>query len=101
MSEEEKAIERCNELIKPEHSNWIGISNQVAIETVLNLIDKQNKVIDETSRTIIKERGYKNIDEHPEWIENTKRFFFKKVENDERREKFFRKVEGDDNSTSK
>jgi hypothetical protein len=58
-------------------------------------IDKQNKVIDETSKTIIKERGYKNVDEHPEWIENTKRFFFKKVENDERREKFLRKVEED------
>ena len=43
MNEEEKAIERCKELIKPEHSNWIGISNQKAIETVLNLIDKQNK----------------------------------------------------------
>ena len=42
---EKEAIERCNELIKVEHSNWIGISNQVAIETVLNLLNKQQEVI--------------------------------------------------------
>jgi hypothetical protein len=43
---EEKAIERCNQLIKVEHANWIGISNQVAIETVLNLIQTQQAEID-------------------------------------------------------
>lgn len=31
----EKDIKRCEELIKPEHANWIGISNQLAIEGVL------------------------------------------------------------------
>lgn len=50
--EEKKAIERCNELIKEEHSCWIGISNQKAIDTVLNLIDKQNKVIDAKEQEI-------------------------------------------------
>jgi hypothetical protein len=40
------AIERCNQLIKVEHANWIGISNQVAIETVLNLIQTQQAEID-------------------------------------------------------
>ena len=42
MTEEEKEeIERCKELIKIEHANWIGMSNQNAIEIVLNLIEKQ------------------------------------------------------------
>ena len=42
----EESIERCNQLIKAENANWIGISNQKAIETVLNLIQEQenNKI---------------------------------------------------------
>ena len=43
---EKEAIERCKQLIKVEHANWIGISNQLAIITVLNLIEKQDKIID-------------------------------------------------------
>lgn len=31
----EEDIKRCKELIKSEHSSWIGISNQKAIENVL------------------------------------------------------------------
>lgn len=46
MSEEEKAIERCNQLTKLEHANWIGISNQKAIKTILSLIQKQQEEID-------------------------------------------------------
>lgn len=42
----EKAKNRCNELIKVEHANWIGISNQEAIQTVLNELDKKDKIID-------------------------------------------------------
>ena len=26
------SVERCNELIKEKHANWIGISNQVEIK---------------------------------------------------------------------
>lgn len=44
--EEKKAIERCEELIKDEHKQWIGISNQVAIETLLNLLEKRQKEIE-------------------------------------------------------
>lgn len=33
----EKDIRRCEQLIKPEHASWIGISNQLAIA---HLIDK-------------------------------------------------------------
>lgn len=39
----EKAKERCNQLIKVEHANWIGISNQIAITTVLNYIKELEK----------------------------------------------------------
>lgn len=39
--EEREAINRCKELIKDTHKEWIDISNQVAIETVLQLIEKQ------------------------------------------------------------
>lgn len=42
----EEAIERCNKLIKVENVNWIGISNQKAIETVLNLMQEQKKEIE-------------------------------------------------------
>lgn len=38
--EEKKAIERCNELKKDCHKEWIGISNQVAIDIVLNLLGR-------------------------------------------------------------
>lgn len=39
-----KAIERCNELIKESHSCWIGLSNQDAIKTVLDLLEtKENE----------------------------------------------------------
>lgn len=44
MSEGE-AVERCGELLKIENSDWIGISNQVAISIVLNLIGKQSSVL--------------------------------------------------------
>ena len=31
----EESIKRCEELIKPEKANWIGISNQEAIKDIL------------------------------------------------------------------
>ena len=35
MSDLDKDIERCKELMKEEHSNWIGMTNQDAIYNVL------------------------------------------------------------------
>ena len=35
----EEAIKRCKELIKPVHSNWIGLTNQKAIEMILDIIE--------------------------------------------------------------
>lgn len=49
---EEKAIDRCNELIKPKHANWIGLSNQNAIETVLNMLKEKDKDINRKNSTI-------------------------------------------------
>ena len=42
---ETKALERCKELIKENHSCWIGLSNQDAINTILQLLEKQNTEI--------------------------------------------------------
>lgn len=33
-----KDIKRCEQLIKPEHANWIGISNQLAIAHVVDRV---------------------------------------------------------------
>lgn len=49
---EKKAIERCNQLRQVEHANWIGISNQLAIITVLNLIEKQQAEIEKKDKII-------------------------------------------------
>ena len=43
---EEKVIERCEQLIKPEHANWIGISNQEAIRELLNMLKEKDKEIE-------------------------------------------------------
>ena len=45
IKEQDKAIERCNKLIETEHSNWIGITNQKAIETVLNMLKENSAEI--------------------------------------------------------
>lgn len=48
--EQDKAIERCNKLIETEHSNWIGITNQKAIETVLNMLKEKGTEINKYKR---------------------------------------------------
>ena len=35
----ENDIQRCKELIKEKHSNWIGLSNQKAISNVLSTLE--------------------------------------------------------------
>ena len=42
----EKDIKRCEQLIKPEHANWIGISNQLAIAGALARIQELKEVIE-------------------------------------------------------
>lgn len=46
MTKEQEAVKRCNKLIETEHSNWIGISNQKAIETVLNMLKEKDNIIE-------------------------------------------------------
>ena len=39
----EDDVKRCNELIKVEHANWIGISNQLAISHILAELEQMLK----------------------------------------------------------
>lgn len=44
----EKDIERCEQLTKPEHANWIGLSNQHSIEHLIKgykELEEENKII--------------------------------------------------------
>lgn len=50
-----KAIERCNELIKEKHANWIGLTSQEAISTVLQekeRLQKENEELKEKNNKI-------------------------------------------------
>ena len=51
--EQDKAIERCNKLIETEHSNWIGITNQKAIETVLNMLKEKEAEIEKYKKLLV------------------------------------------------
>ena len=39
MSSIEEDIKRCEQLTRPEHANWIGLSNQNAIKTLLSNLE--------------------------------------------------------------
>lgn len=43
----EDDVKRCNELIKVEHANWIGISNQLAISHILAEREQMTKRYEE------------------------------------------------------
>ena len=43
----EKDVERCKQLIRVEHANWIGISNQLAIKHILEELKQDKKRIKE------------------------------------------------------
>ena len=78
----EKATERCNQLIKPEHANWIGISNQIAISTVLSELEKKEAIINEMAKWLYEDDtsfGYGNL-KSVNTPEKIKQYFTKKVE---------------------
>lgn len=52
IKEQDKAIERCNKLIEIEHSNWIGTTNQKAIETVLNMLKEKDAEIEKYKKLL-------------------------------------------------
>ena len=54
----DKDIERCEQLIKPEHANWIGISNQLAIA---HIVDRVKEV--ENDLTTVYLKGYADAEE--------------------------------------
>ena len=58
MSNIEKDIKRCEQLTKPEHANWIGISNQLAIAHV---VDRVKEV--ENDLTTVYLKGYADAEE--------------------------------------
>ena len=82
----EDDIKRCKELIKPEHSNWIGLTNQSAIKIILGnleaLCDMQKSADREleNAKKINEEHRKENADlmkainvvekEKGEWIED-------------------------------
>lgn len=45
-----KDIERCKELIKAEHANWIGLTNQDAISSVLSELETYKSKISEIKK---------------------------------------------------
>lgn len=54
----EKDIKRCEELIKPEHANWIGISNQLAIAHIVERIKRleyENETLKDFTSAIFNE----------------------------------------------
>ena len=55
-----KDIKRCEQLIKPEHANWIGISNQLAIAHV---VDRIKELEEENQKNIVQltDEQYRNL----------------------------------------
>jgi len=56
----EKDIKRCKELIKTEHANWIGISNQLAISHMLEYIEQLEQKANKYDSLVEKIKAYAN-----------------------------------------
>ena len=54
----DKDINRCKELIKTEHSNWIGMSNQDAISNVLIDRETWKKIAEKLAERLAKTSDY-------------------------------------------
>ena len=71
-----KDIKRCEELIKPEHANWIGISNQLAIAHVIERIkelEEKNVTLKNFTSSIFNEnieKEFISVQKVKELIEN-------------------------------
>lgn len=86
MSNIEKDIKRCEELIKKEHANWIGISNQLAIAHLIERTkelevklefkkygDLDNIQFDEyTSQFMLKQKVKDNVKELKKELKNSR-----------------------------
>lgn len=75
-------IDRCKELIKDTHKEWIGISNQVAIESVLRRLEQDEKIIREMAKYIA-EHTTASIDNYGASAEEWEKYFRKRCGVDE------------------
>lgn len=61
MTEKEaNAIRRCNELTNESHSCWIGLTNQEAIQTVIDMVLNQDKSICDLKNKVLVENNARN-----------------------------------------
>lgn len=67
----EEDVKRCKELIKIEHANWIGMSNQSAISNVLAELEQDKKRIQELRQQVrILDEAYTGvIKESKKWFD--------------------------------
>lgn len=64
-NEEKEAISRLTNIAQEKNANWLGLSNIKAIETVLNLVEKQDKLIDKMSEQLAGIAIWNNHKEQP------------------------------------
>ena len=70
----EEAVKRCEQLTKPKHANWIGISNQLAISHILAELeqkDKRVKELEEERKSVLDlifEYGQIDGGHHKMWV---------------------------------
>lgn len=80
VSSIEKDIKRCEQLIKPEHANWIGISNQLAIGHLIERIKELEDMLKEKDKEMEKKdeklgilkQQYKNLENDFDSYKNNK-----------------------------
>ena len=69
----EKDVERCKQLIRVEHANWIGISNQLAIAHVVDRVKELEEETEELKQALARNiaknfTSSKIIDLMSEWL---------------------------------
>lgn len=87
----EEDIKRCEELIKPEHANWIGISNQLAIahlikrikelenKYIIHLTDEQYRKLVDTIRKEEKEKLKQKIKDKKREIQKIGQYLYTNI----------------------
>ena len=78
---EEEVIETLKTMKENIDKKYLKTKNSVAIETVLNLLEKKDKIIYEIAKSNVKLKGY---DVEETYINNTISFYTKYIENLER-----------------
>lgn len=78
----EEATERCNELIKEKHANWIGLTSQEAISTVLQEIEHLQKENEELKKEIeyIEEDRHNSAEAYKDMLKEQQRYYEERME---------------------